>query len=313
MSMFRQDRSGATAGAPPWKGVRAASHTAPEALRTDLADHLAEVLAQQHREVDRRFVHSLMDTLDDPELGLPHFPDTPLLLDEVHAEAEPAQRDVLRVVERDPELVREVWQAASIPRYGTAPADLGQAVTRVGLDEVWRLGVQGALGSLLFEVPGLQGELGALRRRAPIGATLAAWLARQPRGAPYLAGVLREVGTLLIYRGTHALSRTERVDRELVEHMVRRTSASWSGLATATWGLDDEVVTAVALHPQPLGERPSRLPAVVRAADVATWVATEAPGATWRAASAVLEDLQLDRDSSAILKMASVVAERHTA
>ncbi len=315
MSMFRSDDERdrrPSVGRPPWKGARAPRSCVIDELRTELADLLAQLLAEQVREVDRRFLHGLMDVLDSPTLGLPHFPDTPLLLDEVLREVEPRQADILRIVERDPELVRAIWARASGPRFGSAPNDLGQAVTRVGLDEVWRIGVQGALRSLRFEVPDFQVEVTDIRRRAPVGATVTAWLARQSRGEPYLAGLLRDVGALLIHNGTHALSRSDRVRPELVQEVTGATHAIWSALAVGVWGLAPGVAVAVGHHhvPQACPSELRQLAELVHAGDIAAYVAVGAAGATWQAASAALDDLVApSRDAASILKMAGVALQ----
>ena len=172
----------------PWVAGRAPCSADADEVRLDLVRWVAELREGCRSRTDHGLLDALVERLERDDLGLPSFPDTPSRLDAVLRRAEPEQRDVLAVIERDARLVGDLWSEACGVAFRSQPKDLGQAVTRLGLDTVWRLGVQQALRSLLFVSARFEGELERLRDRATVGAEIAAWLAREGRGPHYVAG-----------------------------------------------------------------------------------------------------------------------------
>ncbi len=300
--------------AAPWTLGTAPMAQTPGEVRVELEAHLRSLSAVAVDAPDRVLLDGMLATLEDDTLGLPQFPDTPIQLDEVLRAPDPRQRDVLHVIERDPELIRVVWAHASGSRFSGPPSGLEQAITRVGLDEVWRLGVKGALEAAVFTMPGHDAYIQAIRQRAHVTAEVAAWLVHESRGPHYLSGLLLDVGELLVHRFALGTGRRRRPASRLLQDLLRTTHTSWSFLVAHRWGLGAITAIGMGYHHDPDAAPPATrsVARIVRAADIAARTALEEPGSSWKAASAVLEGLGLESEPTRVIKMASVVAERQT-
>ncbi len=300
--------------APPWEQGVGPLDPTPDGVRRALLDRLRDLDRAGRTEADRIFLRSLAGTLECDHLDLAHFPDTPLALDELLQEDELELRELLQVIERDPELVRRVWAQASSAGFTEPPQGLEQAITRVGLDQIWRLGVQQALQSVLFEAPGYQPRLESIRLSGLVGADLAASQAEEGRGPHYLAGLLRDVGALLTYRHAVGTARRRRPSPAFVEQVVRELHASIGLLVAHTWRLGTPVALGIAYHhaPSEAPEPHRRLAATLRLADVATSTALGLPGAGWRDAARLLRREGLSGDPARVLQWARArIARTH--
>ena len=263
-SMFKRARPGvvdkveARGAASPqalraWMAGTAPGPSDPANPIPELHRTLSELSLAAQGAVDHAVLEAMSALIEDDTLGVPHFPDTPLALDEELGKPEPSQRAILRIVERDPELVRLIWKRATQANFRTGPVSIGQAITRLGVDELWRLGVSHALMTVVFQVPGYTTTLDRARRQGLACAEVASWLAREPRGPHYIAGLLHDVGALLVLRSVKTAQRRERPTTSLVVELIRRTHAPLGLLAARAWGFGEEVGQAIAYHHDPRG------------------------------------------------------------
>jgi len=233
-------------------------------VRDGVACWLEERTRQHRSGPEAAFLYRLSNRITLGELGLPHFPDVPLRLDRLLKRADPDPRQVLDAVKRDPELVRLIWACAGSTRFAKPPRSLQDAVTRVGLDTVWRLGVQQALQAVMFEVPRFHRQVQDVRRHGLICAELASLVTGQARGPAYLGGLLHDLGKLLIYRDTVLPARLGRPDEGLVDQALQHIHAPLGLLAVNEWGLGAGITVGVGFHHSP-GEAPVKHKTLARA------------------------------------------------
>lgn len=259
----------------------------PDALRKKLELALKERRQRQDHDGTARYLERLLEGVRREDLGLPHFPEVARELDALLAEDEPDDRKVLRAVEREPALVQEVWRIASTPPYRAAPRRLDQAITRVGLDRLWQLGVRRALHSQVFHAPGFDGEVGTCRTAGVVGAQVASWLAGKGRGSIYLAALLRDLGALWLYSQVVGDGPRDRPRRDAVEAILRELHPSLTCLALHSWGMEPATAVVAAYHHAPslAPDAHKGAAAFVGLAEVATKAALDpekrAAAATW--------------------------------
>ncbi len=185
---------------------------------------------------------------------------------------EPSLGSILAVVSRDPALVQRLLNAASGTGYRGAPRTLDEAITRVGLDEVWRLGVQCAVHSV-FLVPGYQDEVVRIRDRGLLAGEVAAWLVGRTRGPVYLAGVFSGVGDLLVVREAARSPRDKRPRRAFVSAVRGALAVHMSLLAAHEWRLWEGCAVALGHRLDPLRAPARHRPAALAVACAAACVA----------------------------------------
>ena len=255
-------------------------------LRQRLQERLEALLEGEQHPGTQTYLERVLTGVQSATMGLPHFPEVARELDELLSLDEPNDRDILRSVEKEPALVHDVWRISSTAPYTSAPRRLEQAITRVGLDRLWQLGVRQALRSEIFMAPGYDAEVARCRRAATAGALVAGWLAGQGRGPVYLATLLRDLGELWLYSRVVGEGPRDRPRREMVEHLVTTLHPSFTCLALRVWGMGSSVAVPAGFH-----HAPARAPshqgetAFVGLADMAVRAALEPElrqeAATW--------------------------------
>jgi HD-like signal output (HDOD) protein len=202
------------------------------------------------------------------KLEIPPFPDIARKLDSLLKKGDPRMSQVTKLVERDSALVRRVWMAGSSAVFPGPPDSVHHAIARIGFDALWRIGMSICVHSPLFRVAGYQARADAVRDHGLVVADMAAWLSGETRGKHYLAGLLHDVGKLVVFRAASTKDPEARPSEKLVDEIIDRHHSSLGVLAASAWALGDEVSEAIGFHHAPeLGGSPAK---VLWLADVAT-------------------------------------------
>lgn len=198
---------------------------------------------------------------------LPALPTSALDILELASNPRADARDLARVIEQDAPLAARIMRYANSPLYGFPGKikDLKGAIARVlGFDFVLNLALGITVGKSL-KVP-TDGPLGldAFWRHSVYAAALVERLStlmptdiRPRRGTAYLAGLLHNLGILLLghafqaefYLLNHYLAANPEVPSETVETYLLGVGHDQIGAwLLSAWGLPDELVTAARRH-----------------------------------------------------------------
>jgi HD-like signal output (HDOD) protein len=230
-----------------WVSGHNASGVDPEELRSEVMGAIGQMRGTVQTGGDRMFLSALYSQLGDRSLGLPDFPETPLRLDQLVQEEEPNSQQVMRCIEGDPKLVGRVWGRARSARFPSAPSSLDMAVSRIGIVEVWRLSLETALDNLEIRPGPYKVIADGMRLHGSLVGEVTAGLAGQNRSQGFMAGLLHDVGMLLI------LQAASQNDAELstVTSVIDQHHAAISVLIVDAWHLDRSIIPAVAFHHNP--------------------------------------------------------------
>jgi HD-like signal output (HDOD) protein len=239
-----------------------------EAVRAELVKELFGKRDSSLTPNDAAFIERLLRVVVGEKLEIPPFPDIARKLDSLLKKGDPRMSQVTRLVERDSALVRRVWKAGSSAVFPGPPDNVHHAIARIGFDALWRIGMSICVHSPLFRVAGYQARADAVRDHGLVVADMAAWLSGETRGKHYLAGLLHDVGKLVVFRAASTKDPEARPSEKLVDEILNRHHSSIGVLAASAWALGDEVSEAIGFHHAPeLGGSPAK---ILWVADVAT-------------------------------------------
>ncbi len=247
----------------PWEGVAQPPTLEAAGLRAYLHEMMTDERSQVHSGPDLAFISNLQRALDERALCLPPFPAGARKVQEILRDTEPRTLDLVVVVESDPGLLSRVWTRASATAFREPPSRVDQAIARVGLDQLWRIAWKTCVDGLSFDAPGFREASEEVLFQGRVAAEVTARLSGDRRGAPYLAGLLHDVGKLVVYRSSN-----NETSRALVDRIAHRHHAAIGALAATVWGLEPAVVEAIAASHH--GSRTSaELPRLIRVVDIA--------------------------------------------
>ena len=252
-----------------WEEGSPADSVDPSETRRSLVAQLYLLRDELTNKTDIDFIERLLRVVSIETLEFPPFPDVARKLDRLLSRGDPSMFQVVRLVERDPSLVRRIWSAGSGAAYVHPPNSLHHAIARIGFDALWRIGMSICVHSPVFRVAGYQREADDAREHGVLVADLAAWMSGEKRGEIYLSGLLHDIGKLVVYRAASVRDASDRPSPTLVKAVMNRFHSSIGQLATNAWNLGSNVNTAVGFHHAPNDERSSREAIIVWAADVA--------------------------------------------
>ncbi|MBO86934.1 MAG: hypothetical protein CL927_16415 [Deltaproteobacteria bacterium] len=248
------------------------------AILRDLLEQIDEVesLHTPEAEADARFLGRLVRCLGSERLELPVFPDVSLRLDRLLRRPSPPLSEVMDLVSGDPDLLRRVWTAAHSALFARGVADLDHAIARIGFDALWRIGMAACVHAPVFRAGRYQRRVEQLRAQGLVAGKVAAWMADDPRGDAYLAGMLHSAGGLYIWR-TAAQSGKNHPSQARIRRVLRDHSCGFGVLMARAWGFGDEVAAGVGFWPQPERAVPEHIPfaRMVHLSVVATMSADE--------------------------------------
>ena len=262
----------------PWLRGGIPSGSTCEEVRTALLRELYEEKSRHSEPADVAFLERLIQSVGTEKLDFPPFPDIARQLDALLKERDPSMFQVVRLVEQDPALLRRVWVAGSGAAYSQPPSGLHHAIARIGFDALWRIGMAVCLHSQVFRVRGFQQRADEVRAHGIAVGELAAWIQDEKRGHHYLAGLLHDVGKLVVYRSASVKDGLTAPSHALVDAVLDRHHPSLSFLAAHAWSLGDKVATAAGFHHHPISAPPDygAITRTLWAADVAIHTAREA-------------------------------------
>jgi HD-like signal output (HDOD) protein len=189
--------------------------------------------------------------------ALPMFPHAARELDRLLRLPRPPMTSVMRVVRQEPELSRRVLELASSVAFATPCTDLDVAVTRIGLDRLWRLAMQSLVGASLFRAGPYQELADRIRMRGVMVGELASRIAPyDQRGTAYLAGLLAEVGALQVLRFAGGERGIPPASLPFVHEVRRRCQSALGVVVVHHWGLPQGVADAAAFAPR-AGDAPA--------------------------------------------------------
>jgi HD-like signal output (HDOD) protein len=232
----------------PWDEPRFAPSCDPAALRA----HLNEVLLAERAAVtlpaDRAFLDNLIRAVASNSLNLPPFPTAAREVDRLVSEGAHPHL-LVAVVETDPALMQRVWTSATRAQFAAgAPKGLHHAISRIGYVELWRIATRLCFDGLQLAIPGYQEDVDRLREEAVAVAELASRVSREKRGPAYLAGLIHDIGKIVVYRSSNNDSSSE-----LVHRIANENHPAIGALVASVWKLGDPVVRAIAYHHHPEG------------------------------------------------------------
>ncbi len=250
-----------------WVDGAAAGSIKPGQVRTQLLRSMAKARDQALTAPDRMFAGALIEVLEAPDLQLPNFPETAQKLDRQLATLEPNYSQVMHTIEADPNLVGRVWQIARSARFPKPPNSLNMAVSRVGLVEIWRISVEMTVEAIRIRPGFYKNQADGTRLHGLLVGDVTSALAKERRGPQFLAGLLHDVGNLVILE---AASRTE-PHPETVNRLISAHHAAFGMLVAHAWRLDPVVAPAIGFHHNPgaIGAGVMDLPRLVAIADMA--------------------------------------------
>jgi HD-like signal output (HDOD) protein len=190
---------------------------------------------------------------------LPAVPSTYRAIEAELRHAETSPNRISEIVARDPGLSARVLQVARSPFFGSGrpPTDVRQATNRLGLQMISALAMAAVFDPCDRSAREL--DLSALAAASLRTASIAAALRPAATGEAYLAGLLTDVGMIVL-----ALARPERFDETCVRARDEGVSfvelerggcgvghAEVGAYLLALWGLPENVVDAVRGHHAP--------------------------------------------------------------
>lgn len=217
---------------------------------------------------DAAFLERLMRVVGTENLDFPPFPDVARKLDTLLKKGDPSMSQVVRLVERDPALMRRIWMAGSSASFSSPPDSLHQAISRIGFDALWRIGMSICVHSPVFRVAGYQTRADAVREHGVVVAEMAAWLSGETRGEQYIAGLLHDIGKLVVYRAASSKTPDQAPSEALLQKVIDRHHSELGLLAASAWSLGDRVLEGIGYHHAPETGGPTAK--VLWVADVAT-------------------------------------------
>lgn len=242
---------GAVGVRAPWEDGSVAPSTDAEAVRPHLMGALFDIQDACESSADYAFLNRLIRMLSLDQLDLPPFPDVAWQLDTLLRLGDPPLVRVVKIVRREPALVRRVWTQACSAFYARPPNSLDHAVARIGFDALWRIGMSACVHSEVFRVRGFQDQADSVRRHGIVTADVAAWLSGKKLGSVYLAGLLHEVGKLVVYRAASTTTAVGLPDRELVDRVAAEVHPSIGVLVAHAWKLGEETAAGVGFYNRP--------------------------------------------------------------
>jgi len=255
----------------PWNHKYVVPSLNCDLLREYLARSLRVEIGRVNDAADRAFIQRLIDLTRVPDLELPPFPTASLEVDKLLSKPDPPMAQIVRVVEQDPAFVQRVWARAKTAHYSQPPETLRLAIARLGFDELWKVGMSLCLNEGVFRVRGFQDEVEEVRQHGIIAADVVSWVSGHARGPYYMAGLLHDVGKLVVFRMASVRHAKNRPTVETVEQIIKKYHPAVGVIVAEAWQLGEVVKIGAGFHHNPLAARSEqrRTAAMVQVADIA--------------------------------------------
>ena len=228
---------------------------------------------------------SLLDLIEQAiaslEVALPARNQTAVQLQNVLAKQDYELQEILELIESDQALTAEVLRVANSPFYGglSEITTIHNAVVRVGGPEVIRLAIAATEKKSYRVLDAGLAELMVPLWNHAMGVALGArWLARKVgfrelENEAFIAGLLHDVGKLLLIRVCDDLISGDRITQDIpdaVIHEILEAGHCRHGAALSDhWGLPDTYRTVILEHHDEKPDEHNTLLLIVRLADLA--------------------------------------------
>lgn len=221
------------------------------------------------------------EAIESLTIVLPARNQTAVQLQRMLAKPEYDIQEILKIIESDQALTGEVLRVANSPFYGglTQITTVHKAVVRLGGPEVVRLAIAAVeKESYRVKDPALAALIAPLWNHA-LGVALGArWLVRRLgfkdlENEAFIAGLLHDVGKLLLVRVCDDLKRLGRISPAVPEAVIREVLAAGhcrhGDALLAHWGLPEIYRNVVRGHHEELVDEHNTLLLMVRLANLA--------------------------------------------
>jgi HD-like signal output (HDOD) protein len=251
----------------PWRRAKSVTSLDPASVRSQALASIDAIPFPAGD--DDGFYRRLRRLVESKQLDLPPFPAVARELDGLLKDTATEILQIARVVERDPGLVRRVWTQARSALYSSPPRSLHHAISRVGLDTLWRIGMSVCLNDTVLRVQGFEDDAAHLRVVGIATAETAAHLGGEKRGSLYMAGLLHDVGRLLVLRAAGGCAASP--PRAVVAEVQDKVGAALAVLVAEGWGFDESVSAAVGFSANPAAapQKHREAATIVRASTIA--------------------------------------------
>ena len=296
---------------PPWTFQIPASSHELERIKPTLLRQLFRDKDIGKSEGDRAYLARLIDFIGKEKLELPPFPDVAMQLDRVLKNAEVQMSKVVNIAEKDPALVQQVWKQATSAQFAVPPSSFRLAVARIGFDPLWQIAMRTCLYSPVFRAPGYQTAVDQVRVRGIVAGELASHLSPMLGGKAYLAGLLHEIGMLIIFKTAAPKGRKNPKPSPAYVTAIGNGNHCAIGVMVAhSWGLGSAVASGIGYYLEPRLAPPEHqeLAMVVKAASIAAATAEAArQGVEFGGLQALSEMEGLSIDPARLLGMANEI------
>ncbi len=226
--------------------------------RVDLAvEELMALAVEADREVGRPMLAELARRLRRNELRLPPMPQAVVRVQRKLDSGRCNIKELADEIELDPALATRLVGIANSPFYQGMDLvqSVSDAVVRIGLGETRNIVLAVALRLRVFRVPGMEVEIERLWAHslaASVAAeTLGAAVGEDP-DACFLLGLVHDIGRVVLFSLIGEIERTAKsrqpMDGALLDRIDRSLHPQLGAAVAHAWGIDSELVDAIASH-----------------------------------------------------------------
>lgn len=259
----------------PWEGSEAVRDEDVGTVRSQLTTRLHVLRETAPTRPDWLFIDRLVRACSAPKLDFPLFPSGARKLDWLLRAGDINQGQVVEVVVREPGMLKRVWDEANSPMFGgIPPANVREAVMRLGHKRLWQIAMSASMNAKIFQARDHQDRANHLRDVSIVAADVS--LVFDPRGDAYLPALLHGLGKLVVYRCGPSGKPEESASPAFVTAVADLVYPSVGMLLADAWNLGP--ITAVSIGFSPA---PERTPRAHQLAALATRAASIAAHESW--------------------------------
>ena len=201
---------------------------------------------------EKSLKNHIAEAIDKPDIKLPVFNTVALELQQIMQDSNAANNDIEATLQRDPTLSVQVLRIANSSVYAglTEITTIKQALMRLGSKQILRLALTATQHGLYHSKnPLCERYMTEMWQAASASATAAAWLAsKSGHGAlseqAYLAGLLHDVGKLLILRVIEDISASssdaKQVPDNVISEMLEALHCEYGYELMRRWNLPEQ-------------------------------------------------------------------------
>ena len=254
----------------PWDGGEVVAEPDVPNVRVHLTERLHSLRETAPSRNDWLFIDRLVRACSAPQLDFPLFPTGARRLDWLLRAGDIDQKQVVEVVIREPGMLKRVWEEASSAAFGASPpANVPEAVMRLGHRRLWQIAMSASMNAKVFQARNHQAKADHLREVSTVAAEVS--IVFDPAGDAYLAALLHGLGKLVVYRCGPSRKPEESASAEFVSGVADLVYPSVGMLLAQAWNLGSTTAVGIGFAPSPeLTPRGHQLAALAtRAASIA--------------------------------------------